>query len=605
MSDHLGAHATDEGTSFAVRAPGAEAVWLCLFDGDTERRLPMTREGAIWRLYANGVGPGARYGYRARGPAPMEEARLLVDPYATVLDRRFAYHPRLAECGADTAALMPKAVVTRPLPPLDAAPPVFRAGGLIYELNVRGFTMRHPDVPVDQRGTVKALAHPAIIAHLKRIGVDAVELMPIVAAIDERHLHAAGLANAWGYNPVAMMALDPRLVPGGWGELRDTVAALRGEGIGVILDVVLNHTGESDAGGPTLSLRGLDPAAYATHEDGTLVNVTGTGNTLDFGKAAVRDVALASLRQFVAEGGVDGFRFDLAPVLARSPHFDFRAPLFDAIASDPLLGDRVMIAEPWDCGGYFLGQFPAAWLEWNDRFRDDVRRFWCGDGGAGTLATRLAGSTDVFGPERTRTVNFVAAHDGFTLADVVAHGHRHNEANGEGNRDGHAGEVSWNNGAEGGSGDADVCARRVADVRALLATLFASRGTIMLAAGDEFGRTQEGNNNAYAQDNETSWLDWEGRDRALEAFVADLSAARRAAPALTDPAIRHDTRWAALDGTPMADHSWAGAAGFELRVGDAAVRVDRAARTVTIGLSGASRSATEPMGMGTTGSMGE
>ncbi|OWK32856.1 glycogen debranching enzyme [Sphingomonas mucosissima] len=352
---------------------------------------------------------------------------------------------------------------------------------------------------------------------------------------------------------------------------------MRQAGIGTILDLVFNHTGESDLQGPTLSFRGLDDAVYARGQDGSLINDAGTGNTLDFGYAPVRQMTLVALRHFVTQAGVDGFRFDLAPIMGRSPGFDPRAAIFADIAADPVLADRVMIAEPWDIGpgGYQLGAFPATWLEWNDRFRDDVRRFWRGDGSAGALATRMAGSTDIFGPTVTRTVNFVAAHDGFTLADAVAYARRHNHANGEDNRDGHADEVSWSAGEEGQG--------RAEDVRALLATLFASRGTIMLAAGDEFGRTQGGNNNAYAQDNATSWLNWEARDRELEAFVAELAAWRRAHPAIGAPEVRHDLSWSDVRGDAMTPAAWDGADGFVMRVGDGAgVRVDRGRRCVEV-----------------------
>ncbi|WP_375272486.1 glycogen debranching protein GlgX [Sphingomonas sp.] len=584
-SPELGARVGPDGTSFAVRAPAADAAWLCLFDGETERRVAMTRDGAIWRADVMGAGEGTRYGYRADGPPPHDLSKLLVDPYATTLDRPFAYHPRLGERGVDTAALVPKAVVSAPSS-VTPASPVFRHGGLVYELNVRGFTMLHPDLPEAQRGTIAALAHPAVIAHLTKLGVDAVELMPVVAWIDERHLAPLGLANAWGYNPVVPMALDPRVAPGGVAELRDTVAALRQAGIGVILDLVFNHTGESDAFGPTLSLRGLDDAAYARDGEGRLINDAGTGNTLDFAYPAVRELTLASMRHFVATCGVDGFRFDLATVMARGPGFDAQAPIFAEIAADPLLADRVLIAEPWDTGpgGYQLGAFPPDWLEWNDRFRDDVRRFWRGDGNSGALATRLSGSSDVFGDSATRSVNFVAAHDGFTLADTVAYAERHNHANGENNRDGHAHEVSWNNGSEGACDDAGVTERRHADQRALLATLFATRGTIMLTAGDEFGRSQRGNNNAYAQDNATTWLDWHARDRQLEDYVAGLSRQRRAVPALSDPTIRHDARWCRLDGGEMTQADWDSSAGFAMTVGDVTLRVDRDARSVTLTL---------------------
>jgi glycogen operon protein len=592
----LGATLGPDGTHFAVRAPDAEAVSLCLFEGETERRLPLTRNDEHWTLDCPGIGAGQRYGLRATGPwAPdrgllFDPSKLLVDPYAVRLDRRFAWNPRLARFGDDTAALVPKAIVTPPLASLPPAPPRFRDGGLIYEINVRGFSMRHPDVPAVQRGTVAALAHPSVLRHLQRLRVAAVELMPIVAWIDERHLATRELRNAWGYNPVVPMALDPGLVPGGWPELRETVATLHAHGIGVILDLVFNHTGESDLDGPTLSFRGLDNRSYAHAPDGRLINDAGTGNMLDCAQAPVRAMILHALRLFVEQAGVDGFRFDLAPVLARGPGFDLHAPFFAEIDADPVLRDRVLIAEPWDIGpgGYQLGHFPPNWLEWNDRYRDDLRRFWRGDGGAGPAATRIAGSSDLFGPRRTRTVNFLAAHDGFTLADLVAHRDRHNENNGENNRDGHGDNHSWNHGVEGASTDPVVAQRRAADLRALLATLFASRGTIMLTAGDEFGRTQGGNNNAYAQDNAVSWLDWTGRDRALEDHVFAWAERRARYPELADPTLRHDAVWSGLDGAPLTPGDWerGDLPGFELHLpdgdGTTVVRFDRRDRCCTL-----------------------
>ena len=575
-----GAHAHPAGTRFAVRSSAAE-VWLCLFEGEGETRLAMHRSGDRFTLDIPSAGPGARYCYRTA----HDPAKLLVDTYAQELDRRFAYDPRLAVPGEDTAALVPRAIVPAPLAAGTPPPPLFQPGGLIYEANVRALTLRHPDVPEALRGTVAALAHPAIIAHLKRLHVGAIELMPITAWIDERHLPPLGLRNAWGYNPVVPMALDPGLCPGGVAELRATVTALRETGIGTILDLVFNHTGESDIKGPTFSFRGLDPNGwYARDPDGALTNVTGTGNTLDFAKPEVRELTLATLRHF-ARMGVDGFRFDLAPILARGPGFDAHAPIFAEIASDPLLATRIMIAEPWDCGAYCLGQFPDTWLEWNDRYRDDVRRFWRGDGSAGALATRIAGSSDIFHGERTRSVSFIAAHDGFTLADTVAYAHRHNMANGEDNRDGHAHEISWNNGAEGPSDDPAVIARRTSDTRALLATLFATKGTIMLTAGDELGRTQGGNNNAYPQDNATTWLDWEGRDIALEELVIALAAFRSSA-GFVDPAFLAAADWRDLSGHPLGELGWTDAQGFELRVPDGEatliLRFDRPARRVTL-----------------------
>jgi len=523
MSDALGARLTRGGAEFAVWAPDASALTLCLFNGDVERHLAMARHGDVWRVKAPTISAGQRYGYRAEGPWQPEAglcfdpAKLLLDPWATAIDRAFTYDPRLGERGVDTSGFVPLSVLERPLADVRRAPARFRPGGLIYELNVRGFTMLHPDVPEAQRGTVAALGHPAVIAHLKKLHVAAVELMPIVAWIDERHLPPLGLTNAWGYNPVVPMALDPRLCPGGMAELRAAVAALHRAGIGVILDLVFNHTGESDRLGPTLSMRGLgERSYYALEADGRLINDTGTGNTLRCAEPQVRALILASLRHFVRQAGVDGFRFDLAPIMAREPGFSAQSPIFAQIAADPWLADRLLIAEPWDIkpGGYQLGNFPDDWLEWNDRYRDDVRRFWRGDAGIGALVTRVAGSSDIFG-KPSRSVNFLAAHDGFTLADTVAYAERHNEANGEQNRDGHGENFSWNRGVEGPSDDPDVTALRQADLRALLATLFASTGAIMLTAGDEFGRSQSGNNNAYAQDNALGWVDWAGRDTAL------------------------------------------------------------------------------------------
>ncbi len=562
MTHGCGATVSGGRTSFRVRAPKAEVLWLCLFEGCSEQRLAMARDGEDWVVEIAGGLTGSLYGYRADGVWSPEQglwfdvSKLLVDPYAVALDRRFVQHPDLARFGVDTATIVPRAIIPAPFPKVDQAPPHLQRGDLIYEINVRGFTMLHPDVPEALRGTVAALVHPSVIAHLKKLGVGVVELMPIVAWIDERHLPPLGLSNAWGYNPVAMMALDPGLCPGGIAELRQTVAALHAEGIGVILDLVFNHTGESDVAGGVISLRGLDNDAYAHAPDGTLINDTGCGNTLNFANPAVRRLTLDSLRHFVRTCGVDGFRFDLATILARGPGFAADAPIFGEITSDPLLADRIMIAEPWDCGpgGYQLGAFPENWLEWNDRFRDDVRRFWRGDGGIGDIITRIAGSSDVFGPT-TRSVNFLAAHDGFTLADTVAYTARHNAANGEDNRDGHSENFSWNYGVEGPTDDPAILGRRRADVRAMLATLFASTGTILLTAGDEFGRTQHGNNNAYAQDNALSWIDWERRDVTLEDDVADL-AAKRSTQQVRFPAFPQEGDWFDEAGQPMTAAKW-------------------------------------------------
>jgi glycogen operon protein len=562
------------GTMFRVHAPDASALWLCLFDArGGETRVPMRQEGdGVWRVEAAGVGAGVRYGLRADGPYDppsglwFDPDKLLLDPYATAIDRPLVYDPALAAprgAGRDTAPLMSKGVVEAPLPSIAQRSPLFTPGGLIYELHVRGFTMCHPDVPLAQRGTIAALGHPAVIAHLKALHVSAVELMPLTAWIDERHLGPLGLTNYWGYNPVSWFAIDPRLAPGGMAELRQAVDALHQAGIGVILDMVYNHDGEGDRDGPTLSLRGLDPRGAFRHAaDGSLINDTGTGNSIACNAPAMRALILASLRHFVQQAGVDGFRFDLGPALGRLDlGFDPRAPLLEEMRADPVLADRILIAEPWDIGpgGYQLGHFPDSWLEWNDRYRDDMRRFWRGDAGTiGAFATRLAGSSDIFPNGRTRTVNFLAAHDGFTLADLTAYAARHNEANGEQNRDGHGENYSWNNGVEGASDDSAIRAARQRDMRALLTTLFCSRGTIMLCAGDEFGRSQQGNNNAYAQDNAISWIDWEGRDQALEAEAFALAALRadeadlHGITALADD----DVDWLDETGSPLTVAQW-------------------------------------------------
>ena len=556
----------------------------------------MERRGDLWTILVPDDLRGSKYGFRADGDWSPESgswfdpAKLLVDPYAKEIDRRFVQHPDLAIFGRDTAAIVPRAIVPTPSKESLKKVPFFKRGGLIYELNVRAFTLLHPEVSEQQRGTIAALAHPAVIAHFKKLHVSAVELMPIVAWIDERHLPPLGLVNCWGYNPIALMALDPGLCPGGVTELKETVKVLHAAGIGVILDVVMNHTGESDIAGGVLSLRGLDNSAYARSPDGSLVNFTGCGNTLDFSKSAVRQLVIDALEHFVRTCGIDGFRFDLATVLAREPEFDSKTPIFAEIDANPWLFDRILIAEPWDIGpaGYRLGQFPENWLEWNDRYRDDVRRFWRGDSkvGINSFATRLAGSSDIFG-KKTRTVNFVAAHDGLTLADVVSYNERHNHANGEDNRDGHHENFSWNHGIEGPSDNPELNEARLRAIRAMLATLFASVGSIMLSAGDEFGRTQLGNNNAYCQDNETLWIDWERRDRSLEDYVAHLASVRAKHIELFAE-FPPQTKWLGSDWRPMTVADWENpsASGFIVEfhneVSTLVVDVDRLLQRIAI-----------------------
>ncbi|MBX5047396.1 glycogen debranching protein GlgX [Rhizobium lentis] len=573
-----GATVFESGVEFAVWSHHAAQIELCLFEEDGDRefaRLPMARDSHHFhRLFVDGLKQGARYGYRADGIyAPdnglwFDPSKLLIDPYAKQIDRPFRYDPRLGIYGEDSQDLMPKAIVTSDTRAA-IGKPLFQPGGFIYEVAVRPFTILHPDVPEAQRGTVAALAHPAVIAHLKRIGVDAVELMPITAWTDERHLPPLGLTNGWGYNPVAFMALDPRIVPGGVTELRETVAALHAEGIAVILDLVFNHTGESDRYGTTLSLRGLDNLHYYRHvqnSPGELVNDTGTGNTIACDHPEVRRLVIDTLRHFVLHAGVDGFRFDLAPVLGRTATgFQRDDGTLAAILTDDVLADRIMIAEPWDIGpgGYQLGNFPSPFLEWNDRVRDDLRCYWRGDQWkTGSLATALAGSSDIFSRNdgsHTRSVNFLAAHDGFTLIDLVSYAGKHNDANGEHNRDGHNENHSWNNGVEGETLYPTIRKRRINDVMALISTLFATRGSIMLTAGDEGGRSQHGNNNAYCQDNEITWLDWKALNEDLIAHTSFVAGLRRRFAVFSETSFlsgNGDVEWISLSGEPMTVADW-------------------------------------------------
>jgi glycogen operon protein len=613
MPEPLGVSLTQGGINIAVWSSNATAVELCLFDGGSDGesraqeaevariRLP-GRTGPVFHGHVADLGAGVRYGLRAHGPFAPERGhrfdpdKLLVDPYALALDRPLALHPSMfgPPGGADSGPFMPKAVVFAPEAAPPAAPSPGRPWGestlprrpwgdsIVYELHVRGFTRAHPDIPPEIRGTFAALAHPAAIAHLTRLGITAVELMPAAAWADERHLPPLGLTNYWGYNPFAFMAPDPRLAPGGWAEVRAATDALAAAGIETLLDVVLNHSGEGDALGPTLSFRGLDNAAYyrlSPEDKAAYLNDAGTGNTLALSCAPALRLAMDSLRAWRRLGGVAGFRFDLAATLGRGgAGFDAGAPLLAAIDQDPELRGLKLIAEPWDIGpgGYRLGQFPPPWGEWNDRFRDTARSFWRGDGvPLGEVARRMTGSQDVFAGRRpSRSVNFVVAHDGFTLADLVSYETRHNLANGEDNRDGTFENRSWNHGVEGPSDDPAVVAARLADQRALLAMLLVSRGTPMLAMGAELGQTQGGNNNAYAQDNLTSWIDWARADGELTAFTARLIGLRRTHPALSadrfltgaaaEGGIDPDVLWRAADGGKMTAAGWDDPAGETL-----------------------------------------
>ncbi len=582
----LGVSLGDLGANVAVFSAHAEEVHLCLFDdagAETARmRLP-ARSGDVFHGFFEGLTEGQRYALRAYGPdAPHEGhrfngAKLLVDPYALALDSPLALHPSMFALGEttqqDSASFVAKSVMTRPLAATPSRPKHPWRDTIVYEAHVKGFTAAHPDVPESVRGAFAGLAHEASIAHLKRLGVTTLELLPCAAWLDERHLPPLGLTNYWGYNPIAMMAPDPRLARGGWREVRDCVETLHAAGLEVLIDVVFNHTGESDEKGPTLSLRGLDNASYyrLAYDRALYLNDAGCGNILAFDRAPVVRLAMDALRAWAIYGGVDGFRFDLATTLARYPSgYDPDAPFLTALLQDPVLRELKLIAEPWDIGpgGYQLGRFPAPFAEWNDRYRDTVRRFWRGDAaGVSDLATRLAGSQDLFSRRSpTRSVNFITAHDGFALRDLVSYEKKRNDANGEDNHDGADDNLSWNNGVEGKSDDGAVTAARARDERNLLATLLLSRGTPMLAMGAELGQTQMGNNNAYAQDNQTSWLDWANADDRLIDATARLVALRKGHLALRDDRFLAgapqeadgvpDVQWLGPDGATMRDEDW-------------------------------------------------
>jgi glycogen operon protein len=594
----LGVTLQGDGINVAVFSAHAEGIELCLFDAEGSReleriRLP-ERTGDVFHGWVGEVSAGARYGLRAHGPfAPAEghrfnPAKLLIDPHALLLDRPLRLHRSmfgypedgndLAFDRTDSAPFMAKAIISPTL--AAAAPPrplTPWSQTVLYELHVKGFTKLHPQVPGAIRGTFAGLADPAAIEHLVKLGITTLEILPAAAWIEERHLAKLGLSNYWGYNPVALMAPEPRIAPDGWAEIRRAVAALADAGIETIVDVVLNHSGEGDALGPTLSLRGLDNASYyrlRSDDPRFYIDDSGCGNTLALDRLPVVRLATDALRTWIRQAGVHGFRFDLATCLGRrADGFDPQAPLIAAINQDPELRQLKLIAEPWDIapGGYQLGNFPSRWGEWNDRFRDDARRFWRGDHHRlGKLASRLAGSTDLFGRRRppSSSINFVTAHDGFALADLVAHEQRRNEANGEANRDGSSENFSWNCGHEGATEKPAVMAARARDQRALLATLLLARGTPMLSMGAELGHSQAGNNNCYAQDNALSWLDWEGADGALLVFTRLLLKLRAEHPLLREDRVLEDSdvAWLSPDGRPMTAAEWDGADAGSLAV---------------------------------------
>ena len=588
----LGATPDGGGVNFAVFSDHATRMELCVFDrGGRETRFDLPeRDGGVWHGYLEGAGPGLRYGYRAHGPwAPREghrfnPAKLLLDPYARAITGHPVWAPELmshagtddtARDGRDSAAVMCKGIVVAPFAEPPAPGPGTPAEAtVIYEAHVKGLTWRHPTAA--PKGTFLGLASDPMLDHLTRLGVTAVELLPVHAFITDGFLAERGMTNYWGYQTLNFFSPDPRyLHEGNVAEFRTMVARLHAAGIEVILDVVYNHTCEGSELGPTLSFRGLDNASYyrLAPDPRYYVNDTGTGNTMRLDHPMVLRMAVDSLRYWAGEMGVDGFRFDLAATLGRRDHgFDPAAPFFQALRQDPLLSRVKLIAEPWDIGpgGYQLGGFPPPFLEWNDRYRDAVRRFWRGDGGAASeVAARLTGSAGEFdrpGRPATASVNLVTAHDGFTLADVVSYSRKHNEANGEDGRDGHSENVSDNMGVEGPTTDRAIREARARRVRAMIATLMLSQGTPMLLAGDEIGHSQGGNNNAYAQDNETSWLDWAAADRALMAFVSQAIAFRKAHPILRQKRFLHsreraedgmeDLFWHHPAGRPMEEADW-------------------------------------------------
>ncbi|WP_308112890.1 glycogen debranching protein GlgX [Streptomyces sp. DH12] len=613
------------GTNFALWAGGAEAVEVCLFGpGGAETRVPLTEQThGIWHGFVPGVGPGRRYGYRVHGRwdpwagARWNPAKLLLDPYARAVDGDYTLPPEVyghvrdwpdqpvadtVRDDRDSAPYVPKGVVVHDDAPGDEwaddrRPKTPWADSVIYELHVRGFTMRHPGVPEELRGTYAGLAHPAAVEHLVRLGVTAVELLPVHQFAHEDHLLRRGLRNHWGYNSIGYFAPHAAYAATGTGgeqvgEFRRMVRALHEAGIEVILDVVYNHTAEAGELGPMLSLRGIDNRGYyrLQHDARRYADYTGCGNTLHVVQPQVLRLITDSLRYWVTEMGVDGFRFDLAAALARSMHdVDMLSPFLAVIAQDPVLRRVKLIAEPWDVGsgGYQVGAFPPLWTEWNDRYRDAVRDFWRGAlPDVRDLGYRLSGSSDLYawgGRRPYASVNFVTAHDGFTLRDLVSYERKHNEANGEDNRDGTDDNRSWNCGAEGETDDEAVGALRRRQIRNMLTTLLLSTGVPMIVAGDEMGRTQGGNNNAYCQDNETGWVDWSLLDepwaRELLALARRLLALRHAHPVLRRRAF-FSGRPQGSDG--LRDLAWFTAAGEEMTEADWYAP----ARTIAFYLSG-------------------
>jgi isoamylase len=599
----LGATWDGEGVNFALFSESAQKVELCLFDQFGRReihRVPLREQtDQVWHCYLPEARPGLLYGYRVHGPYEPTKGfrfnrnKLLLDPYAKQIQNGLKWHDShfgyrvghrnqdLSFDRRDSAPGMLKAVVVDPAFTwgADRLPhnPWHRT--IIYEVHVKGFTVRHPEVPAGLRGTYAALATAPVIDHLTQLGVTAVELMPVHTFVDDRHLIERGLRNYWGYNSIGFFAPEPRYcATGSIRDFKTMVKTLHSAGIEVILDVVYNHTAEGNHLGPTLSFRGIDNPAYyrlAPDDPRYYMDYTGTGNTLNMRHPRVLQLIMDSLRYWVLEMHVDGFRFDLAATLARELHeVDRLGAFLDIIHQDPILSQVKLIAEPWDLGegGYQVGKFPVGWAEWNDKYRDVVRSYWKGDGGLiGELAYRITGSSDLYarsGRKPYASINFVTAHDGFTLHDLVSYNSKHNEANGEENRDGTDNNRSWNCGAEGPSDCPEVNRLRARQKRNFMATTLLSQGVPMLLAGDEIGRTQAGNNNAYCQDNEISWVDWtpEHMDRDTFDFVRQLIALHKEHPVFRrrkffqgrkiKGAEIKDIVWLRPDGEEMTDEEW-------------------------------------------------
>jgi isoamylase len=599
----LGATYDGSGTNFALFSEVAQRVELCLFDGaGTETRVELREVDAlVWHVYLPNVGPGQRYGYRVHGPYEPSRghrcnpAKLLIDPYAKAVEGEVAWNEALfgyrfdhpeERNDADSARYLPKSVVISPYFHWDndRHPRRPYSDTVIYEAHVKGLTRRHPRVPAELRGSYAGVAHPAMLEHYAKLGVTAVELMPCHQFIQDEGLTRRGLRNYWGYNTIAFLAPHNAYSSAGQcgqqvQEFKAMVKTLHEAGIEVILDVVYNHTAEGNHLGPTLSLRGIDNAAYYRLVEGDnryYMDYTGTGNSLRVRHPHVLQLIMDSLRYWVLDMHVDGFRFDLASTLAREFYdVDRLSAFFDLVQQDPVVSQVKLIAEPWDVGegGYQVGNFPPLWTEWNGKYRDTVRDFWRGQGGTiGEFASRLTGSSDLYESDGRRpfaSINFVTAHDGFTLHDLVSYNDKHNEANGEHSRDGESHNRSWNCGVEGPTGDLDVVALREQQKRNFLTTLFLSQGVPMLVAGDEMGRTQGGNNNAYCQDNEVSWLDWsDARENGfLLEFTAFLSKLRRKHPVFRrrryfqGRPVRgsggiDDIVWLTVGGEQMSDADW-------------------------------------------------